>query len=128
MACERLSGQILSYDDYEKLRARLAPSVGRLHNFFFMEWNALDRDRLLVRPFRTTYSLINHDSCPNLQVNRDGDALFLTVIRDIPCDREFTLDYTKEPLPRGYFDTPYLGYLVPAFPASASTLEALHNG
>ena len=107
--CARLDGQVLSHDEYELLQSRLAPGLGRMRGFFFMEWNALPNDKLLARPFRTTYSYINHSVQPNLAVK----DLSLVAVRDIHAEEEFTLDYRLEPLPRGYFETPYSGYLTP---------------
>jgi hypothetical protein len=111
--CNRLDGQVLSHDEYEQLQLRMAPALGRMRHFFFMEWNALSDDMLLARPFRTSYSFINHSPEPNLKVSFDGASLSLVVLRDIQPDEEFTLDYRLEPLPRGYFETPYSGYLTP---------------
>jgi hypothetical protein len=111
--CNRLDGQVLSHDEYEQLQLRMAPALGRMRHFFFMEWNALPDDMLLARPFRTSYSFINHSPEPNLKVSFDGNYLSLVVLRDIQTDEEFTLDYRLEPLPRGYFETPYSGYLTP---------------
>lgn len=110
--CARLDGQVLSHDEYEQLQVRIAPALGRMRNFFFMEWNALPDNMLLARPFRTTYSYINHSPDPNLKVSFN-DGLSLIALRDIHQDEEFTLDYRLEPLPRGYFETPYSGYLTP---------------
>lgn len=111
--CDRMDGQILSHDEYEQLQVRMAPALGRMRHFFFMEWNALPDDMLLARPFRTSYSYINHSPEPNLKVSGNGDRLSLIILRDIQPDEEFTLDYRLEPLPRGYFETPYSGYLTP---------------
>lgn len=111
--CGHLGGQVLSHDEYDLLQARMAPGLGRMRHFFFMEWNALPDNMLLARPFRTTYSYINHSPEPNLKISGDGTRLSLVVIRDIELDKEFTLDYRLEPLPRGYFETPYSGYLTP---------------
>jgi len=117
--CGRLDGQVLSHDEYEQLQLRMAPALGRMRHFFFMEWNALPDDMLLARPFRTFYSFINHSPNPNLKVSFDGlapcmgNCLSLIILRDIQPDEEFTLDYRLEPLPRGYFETPYSGYLTP---------------
>jgi hypothetical protein len=111
--CNRLDGQVLSHDEYEQLQLRMAPALGRMRHFFFMEWNALPGDMLLARPFRTYYSFINHSPEPNLKVASDDGFLSLVVTRNIRKDEEFTLDYRLEPLPRGYFDKPYSGYLNP---------------
>lgn len=115
--CDHLDGQVLSHDEYEQLQSRMAPALGRMRHFFFMEWNALPDDILLARPFRTSYSYINHSSEPNLKLSlvesNDGLKLSLVVLRGIHPDEEITLDYRKEPLPRGYFETPYSGYLTP---------------
>lgn len=111
--CEHLDGQVLSHDEYERLQVRMTPALGRVRHFFFMEWNALPDNMLLARPFRTTYSYINHAQHPNLRVSPNNGGLSLVVLRDIEPDEEFTLDYRLEPLPRGYFDTPSSGYLTP---------------
>ena len=112
---ENLGGQVLSHDEYELLQARLAPGLGRMRRFFFMEWNALPGDRLLARPFRTQYSYINHSTEPNVRIEPlPCGGLSLVISRDIEPGGEFFLDYRLEPLPRGYFESPYSGYLVPA--------------
>ncbi|WP_031574871.1 SET domain-containing protein-lysine N-methyltransferase [Acidithiobacillus thiooxidans] len=124
--CNRLDGQVLSYDEYEQLRLLMAPMLGRVRNFFFMEWNALPGGRLLSRPFRTTYSYINHSEKPNLQLSLLDERLSLVAIRDVRPGDEFTLDYRLESLPRGYFDTPSSGYLTPVVhdPASMRLKQA----
>ena len=112
---ENLGGQVLSHDEYELLQARLAPGLGRMRRFFFMEWNALPGDRLLARPFRTQYSYINHSTETNVRIEPlSCGGLSLVISRDIEPEGEFFLDYRLEPLPRGYFESPYSGYLVPA--------------
>jgi DNA modification methylase len=57
------------------------------------------------------------------RVLRDGGTFWLNLgdsyasgnrkTRDVDKKEEFTLDYRLEPLPRGYFETPYSGYLTP---------------
>ncbi|MHB1665999.1 SET domain-containing protein-lysine N-methyltransferase [Thiomonas sp.] len=113
-----LDGQVIRYDTYERLRAWMAPGLGRLRTHFFMEWNALDQEHLLVRPFRTTYSFINHSDHPNLELRRTAGQpeLELAAIREIQTGEEFVLDYRQESLPRGYFETPGAAYLRPGSP------------
>ncbi len=108
-----LDGQVLNYDDYEKLRVRLGFGLGRLRSHFFMEWNALPGDRILARPLRTTYSYINHHVEPNIEAICCGDRVKLIAIRDIGIGEELFLDYRKESLPRSYFDHKENIYLKP---------------
>ena len=66
----------------------------------FMEWNALDTETLLIRPFRTKYSYINHSRSPNTMLARF--PLRLTAIFDIDPGDELTIDYRREPLSDDY--------------------------
>jgi len=109
-----LDGQIMSFDEYELLRVNLGRGLGRLRLHFFMEWNALDGDRLLVRPLRTAYSYINHSTNPNIEAEIMERSVTIRAIRQIEPDQELLLDYRKEPLPRGYFENPESVYLKPA--------------
>lgn len=64
------------------------------------EWNAVSKDMLLVRAFRTKYSFINHSKNPNLKL--EYNPLRIVVSHDLDMDDELTLDYSKEPLPEQY--------------------------
>lgn len=64
------------------------------------EWNAVSKDMLLVRAFRTKYSFINHSTNPNLRL--EYNPLRIVVSSDLNKGDELTLDYNKEPLPEQY--------------------------
>ena len=66
------------------------------------EWNAVSKDMLLVRAFRTKYSFVNHSQCPNLRL--EYNPLRIVVSRDLNSGDELTLDYNKEPLPEQYLE------------------------
>jgi len=76
---------------------------------FALEWNALSEDVLLVRPLRTSYGYINHSAAPSLVIA--GDGVTVTAARPIAAGEELTLDYTAQPLPRRYLDSPQGAYL-----------------
>ena len=95
-----LDGQVMNWDKYDDLKAYLKDSFSSYQNYIFMEWNALDKKTLLVRPFRTKYSFINHSYKPNLKVV--ANPLRLVCLRDINVGEEFLLDYTDEPLREEY--------------------------
>ena len=63
-----------------------------------VEWNAMPDSMLLVRPYRTKYSFMNHSRQPNCEVN-NGQIIAL---HDIYNSEELTLDYRKEPLSDEY--------------------------
>ena len=73
------------------------------------EWNALEEDTLLVRPYRTKYSYINHQRTPNLILV--GYPIVVTALQDIPKGTELTLDYRKEKLSTNYIETKGKYYL-----------------
>lgn len=76
------------------------------------EWNALPGERLLVRPYRTRYSFINHSRTPNAAVTLlPTTQVKLETLRDIRADEEITLDYRNEPLPAEYLATHGRTYL-----------------
>ena len=66
------------------------------------EWNALPGNMLLVRAYKTKYSLINHSRAPNLELTHHGFTLTIVALRDIEQGEELTLDYLKENLPEKY--------------------------
>lgn len=67
---------------------------------FTLEWNAITKDLLLVRSYRTKYSFINHSRTPNLIVKYN--PIRIETLKNILKDEELTLDYRKEPLPDEY--------------------------
>lgn len=64
------------------------------------EWNAVSKDMLLVRSFRTKYSFINHSLHPNLKL--EYNPLRIVVSNNLNRGDELTLDYNQEPLPDQY--------------------------
>ncbi len=96
-----LDGQVMDWDFYDELvKARNLSEV--LTEAFFMEWNALSPNTLLVRPFRTKYSFINHSRTPNLRIS--GWPLRVVAARTIEAGEELLLDYRKEPLRKEYLE------------------------
>ncbi len=95
-----LDGQIVSWDSYDNFFS--TKPFGRFDDYLFMEWNALDYNVLMVRPFRTKYSFINHSRNPNLILRRYPVALI--TLRPINPGEELTIDYRKEPLRKEYLE------------------------
>ncbi len=93
-----LDGQLVDWATYEKVR--VASMCGEGGDDLFMEWNAISTDTLLVRPFRTKYSFINHSREPNLVLRHD--PLRVVVAHELVADEELTLDYRREPLRPDY--------------------------
>lgn len=93
-----LDGQYISWSQYEEISKSFANKG--LENTFFMEWNAITTDLLLVRPFRTKYSFINHTRLPNVKVLQN--PLRVVAISDINAGDEILLDYREEPLSEDY--------------------------
>lgn len=93
-----LDGQIVSWDSYKKVSS--TNHFCQFDDYLFMEWNALDYDVLMIRPFRTKYSFINHSRSPNTILNRY--PLAVLTLRKIYTGEELTLDYRKEPLNKEY--------------------------
>jgi SET domain-containing protein len=96
-----LDGQVMDWDQYESNHALLKESAGALNEYFFMEWNALDKNTLLVRAFRTKYSYINHSKTPNVKVFSFPHRI--VAIQDISVGEELTINYNDEPLRDAYF-------------------------
>lgn len=69
---------------------------------FTLEWNAITKNKLLVRPYRTKYSFINHSRTPNLEIKYN--PIRIVSIKNIIKNDELTLDYRKEPLPDDYIE------------------------
>lgn len=73
------------------------------------EWNALEGDVLIVRPYRTKYGFINHSRTPNTCVAYN--PLRVESLAVIHENQEITLDYRKEPLPKKYLQGHGKSYL-----------------
>jgi SET domain-containing protein len=67
-----------------------------------LEWNSLENNKLLVRPYRTKYSYINHSRTPNLKLFQA--PLRVVSIKNISKNEELFLDYREEPLPEEYIE------------------------
>lgn len=103
-------GQIMSWEKYYEIQENVSPYIKIPYDkYIFMEWNALDEETLLVRPFRTKYSYINHARKPNVEIEKY--PLRLIAIEDIVKDTEITLDYRKEPLNDEYIKKHGFSYL-----------------
>ena len=68
-----------------------------------LEWNAIAPETLLVRPYRTKYSYINHQRSPNLVLR--GFPPKVVALCDILHGEELSLDYRKEHLSEEYIET-----------------------
>ena len=101
-----LDGQLIDYDKFESLTARR-------QDLPYIEWNAIEGDRILVRMFRTKYSFINHSRTPNCQVSQGEDSFIyvLALNEKIKAGNEMTIDYRREPLPLKYIDGHGRNYL-----------------
>jgi hypothetical protein len=106
-----LDGQWMDFEQYDNLRIRLNGALGRINDFLFMEWTAF-KGRFLVRPFRTSYSFINHSVMPNTKIVQNSNgSLSLVASKPIFKDDEIFVDYRQEELPRGYLKNPSSQYL-----------------
>ena len=97
-----LDGQIMDWNNYDELSDYLKNILGKYKNYFLMEWNALNTKTLLVRPFRTKYSYINHSSKPNVEIKYN--PIRIETIKNIKKCEELFLDYDKEPLKEDYLN------------------------
>ena len=105
-----LDGQVISWDKYNSITNNLSMHIQEPYvQYFFMEWNALSEDTLLVRSLRTKYSYINHSRTPNTKLLYH--PIRVVAIKDIPKDEEITIDYTKEPLNYEYIKNHGSSYL-----------------
>lgn len=73
------------------------------------EWNAISDNKLLVRPYRTKYSYINHSRQPNLLILYN--PIRIVADEDISKDTELSLDYRLEPLNNEYLENQGKQYL-----------------
>ena len=92
-----LNGQVIDWRSYNEI---LATNPYGKQNVFFKEWNALSINTLLVRPFRTKYSFINHGTTPNLIIQYD--PIRVVALQQILPGDELILDYRCEPLSNEY--------------------------
>lgn len=99
-----LDGQVMPWSKYEELENELKSKLGELSDYFFMEWNCLRKDALLVRPLRTKYSYINHSrEGRNLKLKRIRDGCILIFVEeDVAEGEELLLNYNYEPLSDDY--------------------------
>jgi len=82
-----LEGQVVPWEQHIKYHNEL-------------EWNALDEETVMVRPYRTKYGFINHSRTPNCILKYF--PLRVETLEDIDVNVELTLDYRKEKTPREY--------------------------
>lgn len=67
------------------------------------EWNAIDLERVLFRPFKTKYFFINHSRVPNLKIVQNSCwKLQIITTKEVAGGDELLLDYRMEPLPEWY--------------------------
>jgi len=103
-------GQIITWEKYHQIKKRLIIELEAPYDtYIFMEWNALDKETLLIRPFRTKYSYINHSRNPNVKIMKY--PLRLIALCNIHKDEEITIDYREEPLNDEYMKEHGLSYL-----------------
>jgi hypothetical protein len=97
-----LDGQLVGMNLIDRTRYNLPCRhiQGHDHCTLLVEWNAVSDKKLLVRPYRTKYSYINHSRHPNLAVI----ALKVVALTSIAENEELTLDYRKEPLSYAYIN------------------------
>ncbi len=105
-----LDGQIMSWSKYNEIEKKSISHIKEsFAEYIFMEWNALDEETLLVRPFRTKYSYINHSRKPNIVIKKF--PLRIIALENIDKDVELTLDYRREPLNSEYIKNHGYSYL-----------------
>ncbi len=97
-----LDGQKISIINYNNLVKNISNGVKDYKNYFFMEWNILNKQTYLVRPYRTKYSYINHSRNPNIILI--NNPLRILAIKNIEVDGELTIDYRKEDLSEEYLN------------------------
>lgn len=104
-----LDGQFMSWDQWEKIRDNIKSSMGKYEKYILMEYNQIDPNTLLVRPFRTKYSLINHSKNPNVKILKNPHRI--VAIKNINKDDEYTIDYNEEPMKAGKTESDKKDYL-----------------
>lgn len=91
-----LDGQFISWSQYKVLKETYKTE----NNCVFIEWNAIEKELLLVRALRTKYSFINHSRTPNLVIKYN--PIRIESLEDITVGEELFLDYRKEELNEEY--------------------------
>lgn len=104
-----LDGQVMSWDHWECIRDEIQQQMGKYKKYILMEYNIIDPKTLLVRPFRTKYSLINHSKDANVQI--EYNPMRIVAIEDIKQDEELRLDYNNEPMREGMTHSDKKDYL-----------------
>ena len=94
----KLDGQKIAWDLYQSGRALNSMA----QHIMFDEWNALSPTLLLVRPYRTKYSFINHSRTQNCKAHAMDGVVIVQSLCHIASGDELTLDYRMEPLPDEY--------------------------
>jgi len=94
-----LDGQVMSWDHWDSIRDEIKEQMGKYEKYILMEYNIIDPQTLLVRPFRTKYSLINHSKDANVKI--EYNPMRIVTISDIRKDEELRLDYNNEPMREG---------------------------
>lgn len=99
-----LDGQYISWEQYKDINKQFDKDFNdeKLKDTIFMEWNAINKDLLLVRAFRTKYSFINHSRTPNAIILQN--PLRVATLSNIKKGEEILLDYRKEDLSDEYIN------------------------
>ena len=105
-----LEGQILNQETYNNISNQLKPSVLDIEKYLFMECNYINETEILVRPFRTKYSYINHSFTPSVAIKYF--PIRIVAIADIELGDELTINYRCEPLTKNYLARPEKQFLL----------------
>ncbi|UTT86151.1 SET domain-containing protein [Vibrio pelagius] len=97
-----LDGQVMTLNQWDIIKNSISQNIPGYSDYFFMECNYMEKEKLLVRPLRTKYSYINHNRKPNLEINKDKMSIVTRV--DVEKDEELFLDYRLENLPSDYIN------------------------
>ncbi|MGZ8256491.1 MAG: hypothetical protein ACXWTX_01840 [Gallionella sp.] len=99
-----LDGQLIDYTEFDRL-TKLRRDLP------YIEWNAVSKEKILVRMFRTKYSYINHSRAPNCYVEIGEDSFVYLKAKFDLVNVELLLDYREEPLADAYIATHGRTYL-----------------
>ena len=99
-----LDGQLMDYAEFDRL-TKLRRDLP------YIEWNAVSKEKILVRMFRTKYSYINHSRTPNCFVEIGEDSFVYLKAKEDLLNVELLLDYRDEPLADAYIATHGRTYL-----------------
>ncbi len=105
-----LEGQIINQEVYNKISNQLKPSIVGIEKYLFMECNYINDTEILVRPFRTKYSYINHSFSPSVAIKYF--PIRIVAIVDIELGDELTINYRCEPLTNDYLARPEKQFLL----------------